>query len=233
MNPAPETSQIDHLVVAAASLDEGVAWCESTLGIQPGPGGQHALMGTHNRLFSVASPDFPDAYFEIIAIEPGAPHARKPHEKRWFDLDDAALQGELARSGPRLVHFVARTQAVAPAVRALAAQGIDRGAIIHASRPAPAGLLQWQITVRPDGQRLLGGALPTLIEWGDVHPARSMPPSGVALQSLAVSHPQADALRRACKAIGLSGVTVEAGPPNLQATLTTPRGVVTLESKGI
>ena len=64
---------LDHLVVAAASLDDGVRWCEATFGITAGPGGRHALMGTHNRLFSIAGPDFPDAYFEIIAIDPGAP----------------------------------------------------------------------------------------------------------------------------------------------------------------
>jgi hypothetical protein len=31
--------QLDHLVVAARTLDEGVAWCEATLGVTPGPGG--------------------------------------------------------------------------------------------------------------------------------------------------------------------------------------------------
>jgi hypothetical protein len=39
-------------VVVAASLEQGVQWCERVLGITPGPGGEHALMGTHNRLFS-------------------------------------------------------------------------------------------------------------------------------------------------------------------------------------
>jgi hypothetical protein len=30
-------AQLDHLVIAAASLAEGVAWCEATLGVVPGP----------------------------------------------------------------------------------------------------------------------------------------------------------------------------------------------------
>jgi len=50
---------LDHLVVTARTLDEGAAWCEATLGIVPGPGGRHALMGTHSRLFSIASRAFP------------------------------------------------------------------------------------------------------------------------------------------------------------------------------
>ena len=56
----------------AASLAEGVAWCEATLGVTPGPGGEHPLMGTHNRLLRIATADFPHAYLEIIAINPVA-----------------------------------------------------------------------------------------------------------------------------------------------------------------
>ena len=41
---------VDHLVVLAADLASGVAWCERTLGITPAAGGEHPLMGTHNRL---------------------------------------------------------------------------------------------------------------------------------------------------------------------------------------
>ena len=42
--------ELDHLVIVADSLEQGAAWCASTLGVEPGPGGRHALMGTHNRL---------------------------------------------------------------------------------------------------------------------------------------------------------------------------------------
>ena len=214
---------LDHLVVAAVTLDEGVAWCEATLGITPGPGGQHPLMGTHNRLFSIASPGFPFAYFEIIAIDAQAP---APARHRWFDLDDAAQQTRLRREGPQLVHWVARVDDASAAVAALQAQGIDRGEVIAASRPTPLGLLQWQITVRPDGQRLFDGLLPTLIQWGAVHPATSMPDSGVTLVSVEFQHPQAQALASACHAIGLADIPVQAGPAQLRIRLQTPKGVI-------
>src|SRR5574343_914294 len=97
---------IDHLVVAAASLDEGVAWCERVLGVAPAPGGQHALMGTHNRLLNISAPSYPRCYLEIIAIEPGAPGPQG--RARWFDLDDRALQQALREQGPGLIHWVAR-----------------------------------------------------------------------------------------------------------------------------
>jgi len=230
---APLTAQLDHLVVAAASLAEGVQWCENVLGVTPGAGGEHALMGTHNRLFTIASATFARVYLEIIAIHSGAAFARPDWARRWFDLDDLELQARLVKSGPQLVHLVARMTRVAAGVRALAQLGLDRGEVLEASRAAPGGLLSWKITVRDDGQRLFYGALPTLIEWGDVHPSDSMAPSGVTLQSLQAQHPRPDALRAAYQAIGLSGIALSAGPPNLMATLQTPRGLLTLESKGI
>jgi hypothetical protein len=214
------TAALDHLVVVAATLDEGVAWCERTLGITPGPGGQHALMGTHNRLFSIATPDFPQAYFEIIAIDPAAP---APGRRRWFDMDDAELQQRVRRDGPQLVHWVARVDDAIAAVAALQARGLDRGEVLAASRPTPQGLLQWQITVRPDGQRLFGGLLPTLIQWGTAHPAAGMPASAVTLVSVALQHPQAETLTQALQAIGLN-TGAHTGPAQLRVRLQTPHG---------
>ncbi len=227
------TAHIDHLVIAASTLDEGVTWCEQTLGITPGPGGEHPLMGTHNRLFSIASPDFPKAYFEIIAIEKGAACAHQQGLKRWFDLENEALQHQLAQSGPQLIHFVASTPDTAPAIQALGQLGLDRGELLEASRMTPHGLLSWKITVRADGQRLMNGTLPTLIEWTGMHPTDNMAVSGVSLQSLSARQPHAGALQAAYAAIGLQGVTASQGSANLVATLQTPRGVVTLESRGV
>ena len=59
-----------------------------------------------------------------------------------------------------------------------------------------------------------------------------MPESGLALQSLQVRHPRLAELQAAHEAIGLQNVTLEPGPPNLVATLTTPKGLVRLESAG-
>lgn len=226
------TTRVDHLVVAASTLDEGVAWCERTLGITPGPGGEHPLMGTHNRLVSMATAQYPTAYLEIIAIDSGAACARIQGEKRWFDLENEALQLSLKQNGPQLAHFVASTPHATPAIESLANLGIDRGELLAASRMTANGLLSWKITVRSDGQRLMHGTLPTLIEWGDVHPTQNMPASGVTLQSLTASQPQTDALAAAYQAIGLEGVGLAKGAPNLVAVLQTPLGLVRLESSG-
>jgi hypothetical protein len=222
------SSQIDHLVVAAETLDEGVQWCEAVLGVTPRAGGEHPLMGTHNRLLKIATESYPRAYFEIIAINP---KAKAPGRPRWFDLDDPDLR-EAVRQQPRLVHFVASTNDATAALKALHRLSIDRGPLVHIERPSPEGMLRWQMTVRDDGQRLFYGALPTLIQWDSIHPADAMAPSGLTLQSLHAVHPRLADLHAAHLAIGLKGVTLEQGPPSLVATLSTPKGIVVLESAG-
>lgn len=226
-------TRVDHLVVVTETLDAGMAWCEATLGITPGPGGDHPLMGTHNRLFRIATVNYPRAYFEIIAINPAKPQPVPARTGRWFDMDDAALQARVRADGPHLAHFVANVPDITAALAVLAARGIDRGTPLKASRMTTRGMLDWQISVRDDGRRLFDGTLPTLIEWGEAHPIAGMPESGVTLQSLCVSHPQDAELRAAHEAIGMRGVAVKSGAPNIVARLNTPRGPVTLESKGI
>lgn len=233
-------SQIDHLVVAAHSLQQGVDWCESVLGITPAAGGEHEKYGTHNRLFKIASPKHPLAYFEIIAINPAAATGKRSNVARWFDMDDKALQKAVAQE-PRLITFVASTDDIKAARHALRIQEIERGQIVHASRKSNKGTLNWQITVREDGDRLFNGCLPTLIQWGKpdateplrLHPRNSLPRSGVTLQSIAISHPSGPKLQAAYEAIGLQGISIETGPANITASLQTPKGLVQLQSLGI
>ena len=232
MSAAPPLATLDHLVVLATSLASGLAWAEATLGVAPGPGGEHPLMGTHNRLLRLrSSNDEPGAaYLEIIAINPAATPTLQPPERRWFDMDDPALRERVAQMGPQLVHWVARVPDLTAALQAWQQLGIARGEARAASRPTPGGLLQWQISLRPDGQRLFDGCLPTLIEWGPHHPTAAMPDSGLALQSLTLQHPQAALLLAACQAIGLDEVLITDGPARLSAQLSTPGGPLTLHS---
>jgi hypothetical protein len=227
VKPPVRGARIDHLVVAATSLAEGVAWCEATLGAAPGPGGAHALFGTHNRLLRLHSALHTQAYLEIIAIDPAATPTRPAPLRRWFDLDDPALRERLHREGPQPIHWVASVPDIEAACTTWRAMGIERGPVIEASRPTPQGLLRWRITVRDDGQRLFAGCLPTLIEWGPVHPADHMPAPALSLHSLTLSHPQADLLGKALHAIGLTDVAVQAGPAGLHVDLSHPAGTAT------
>lgn len=215
---------LDHLVLAAATLDQGAAWCEAVLGVAPGPGGRHALFGTHNRLLRIDGPGFPQAYLEIIAIDPEAPPPARP---RWFGLDDPTLQADLAARGPRLLHAVLRTPDLRAQRQALLDAGLAPGEPLAAARDTPAGRLQWQILVPEDGALPGGGDLPTLIQWTGAHPADAMPASPLALQALRFGRlpPGVAGL------LGLGGPGAAAGPgPALSATLATPRGPVSLRT---
>ena len=228
------TPRIDHLVVAARTLDEGVTWCETTLGVTPGPGGEHPLFGTHNRLLKLDDGSDRPPYLEIIAINPKATPTRGAGFKRWFDLDDAALQARLMQDGPQLVHWVASVPDIDAALLALRAIGIQRGQVVSASRETPHGLLQWRISVRDDGQRLFSGVLPTLIQWGSVHPTQHMPASGISLRQLRLRHAGAAGLRAALQTLGLDGMSVvdgHGGPASLSVELDAPtRGSIHLLS---
>lgn len=203
-------------------------------------GGSHALYGTHNRLFKIATPHHPLAYFEIIAIDTTVAWPPSPTAKRWFDLDDEALRAAVAEV-PRLVNFVVSTGNIQRACAALRPLDIDPGAAVQTERHSRKGLLQWQITVREDGQRQFNGALPSLIQWGKptaveplrLHPRNSLPRSRVTLRNIAVSHPDAVKLAAAYAAIELADITLTTGPANLAASLQTPKGLVTLQSLGV
>ena len=233
-------TNIDHLVVAARSLEEGTAWCEATLGITPQAGGEHEQYGTHNRLFNIATPRYPTAYFEIIAINPVASAQKRPEKKRWFDLDDDGLQASIAQQ-PALVHFVVNTTDIQVASNTWKAQGLDIGPVVHAQRQTEKGPLHWQITVRNDGQRLFDGTLPTLIQWGEpdatepmrMHPSTSLPRSGVGLLNVMVSHTATDILTSAYKAVHLNDIEMISGEANISVHLQTPTGLVVLLSRGL
>ena len=213
------SAEVDHLVVAAATLEQGVQWCESVLGVTPGPGGKHAFIGTHNRLLSVASPAFPRAYLEVIAIDPDAPAPPRP---RWFGLDTRPRD-----AAPGLVHFVARTADVRGLRAALAAIDHDPGEPRAASRDTARGTLRWTITLREDGRMVCAGALPTLIEWQDAHPSDMLPASSVSLLTFEAT----ELPNHVATALGLPGVVMHEGQgAALRASLQTPRGIITIQS---
>ena len=123
---------------------------------------------------------------------------------------------------------------IGQATEALRALGHAAGMPQAASRQTPRGLLAWQIGLRPDGQRLLQGLLPTLIEWGEQHPEASLADKGIALQQLQLLHPDAPAMQSALQALGLDGnpalQVMHAPSPALVAHLHTPQGPVQLRS---
>jgi Glyoxalase-like domain len=196
----------DHIAISALALDDGVAWVEAALGTRLAGGGKHPHMATHNRLLGLG-----DLYLEVIAPDPEAP---KPAWPRWFDLDHF-------RGSPRLTNWACRTDSLDAA---LAAAPAGTGAPVALQR----GDFRWRMAVPADGRLPFDDTFPALIEWqGELHPARTLPESGIRLTRLDISHPRAEALRQS-----LAGqfndprVALHLGPHvSIRATFSTPNGI--------
>ena len=134
------SARIDHLVIAAATLDEGVRWCE-------GDAGRHARARRPASADGHAQPAAAAAATARAYLRDHCNRSRTAPTPaagthRWFDLDDADLRTRLQHEGPQLIHFVASVPDAAEALRALAGLRIDRGALVDASRETPPGLLE-------------------------------------------------------------------------------------------
>lgn len=201
---------LDHLVVAAATLDDGLRWGREQLGVDIPLGGRHERFATHNRVLRLGDA----SYLEIIAIDPAAPSPDRP---RWMGLDDPALRESLA-SGPKLIAWVAASDDIRRAATALP---LASGPV----EPVRRGTLEWLMTVPPDGSLAEGGTLPPLIQWSGPRPASAMPDHGFRLAGLDLGHPEPERLLATLAAIGLADDTVRvhhADAPTLSARIVTP-----------
>lgn len=203
---------LDHLIVAATSLDAGAHWLESRLQTRLAPGGQHLGWGTHNRLLQLGG----GTYLELIAIDASQPAPATP---RPFGLDDPQLRAAIAQH-PRLIHYVLRTDRLDTLLPELR---YDPGRIAAMNR----GELKWRITLPDNGKPLAHGRLPTLIQW-DVpeSPAMRLPDEGVRLEGLQVRLPSdwISALPPLHDPRFLSAEESADGSPGLRAILSTPSG---------
>lgn len=211
-------AELDHIVIAAASLEQGEEFISSKLGIQPSPGGSHPEQGTHNSLLKLGS----NQYLEIISIDP---EAGKPNYPRWFNLDDPDLQKQIARR-PRVITWVARTEDMESA---LSQATYDPGNPRSASR----GSLRWTFTFSEDGAIVQHGLLPHLIEWHSPdHPSFRLPESATDITRIKAFHPSPDGIRESLESLGLQDVLElhESSGNNigLEVTFNCPSGEVTL-----
>ncbi|SMB90527.1 VOC family protein [Deinococcus hopiensis] len=205
-------SALDHLVIAARTLEEGRTWLEGRLGVPLQRGGEHRTFGTHNALLSLG----PGAYLEVIAINSSTPAPQRP---RWFGLDTPEMRRRL-EGGPALTHWVARLSTLA---------GLDLapfGEALDLTRDEN----RWTLTVPVDGSLPVEGVQPSLIVWHTPPPPTRLPDAGVRLVRLTLGTPEPDALRGLLDRLNIKGeVEVEEGPhPELSALLETPGGLVTL-----
>lgn len=161
-------SELDHIVITAATLAEGVEYIETALGVKMDGGGVHTGLGTHNKLLSLGR----DVYLEVIAPNP---EDLAPKSTRMFDLDN--FQGN-----PMLSNWVIRSKNINQSIKN-APKNI--GEIQSLSR----GNLQWLMTKPAIGMLPFDGAFPALIEWQCPLPAPSLRDAGCHLLGFEIGHP--------------------------------------------
>ena len=221
-------TEIDHLVVAVNSLDEGRAWAQQILGAVPVGGGKHDGLATQNTLLKLDATDASNRrrYLEIIAIDPDAGAA---NFARWFGLDGDEVQADI-RHGPRLVAWVARCSGAPDAIEQLA---VTPGYAANVVRAASRADFRWRFAFTPDGARIAGGTVPHLIQWeGAAHPCDRLPASGVSLTALMLGMPEPLGTTELLDSLRFSDANVQIGQsaaPSLVAILQSPNGCVVLD----
>ncbi len=197
--------KLDHLAVAAETLEAAAAHVEDALGVSLQDGGKHAKFGTYNRLLGLAD----GLYLEAIAIDPDAP---VPDQPRWFDLD--RFEGP-----PKLTNWICRVD--------------DIGQVTVPDGPVTPidlerGALRWRMAVPKSGRLPFDNLFPAYIQWlGDLHPAAMLAASGCTLRQLHVSHPNVAELSGFTGKV--DGVQFHTGAPGLRAEFETPHGPRVLE----
>ena len=205
---------LDHFIYAGRDLDAMSVQFEQMTGVEPGRGGRHPGMGTHNALFSLGS----DIYFELLAVDPS---------------QKDKLQGTMgaridALPSPRLFAYMLKGQDLAEQQKVLAKHSITAD-LFDASRTTPDGrTLKWRLLVPHDNP--LGDFVPKFIDWLDTpHPSSTSKP-GCTFESFEIGHPESEVLKGLLNDLG-ADISVETSDrAHFRLRFASPKGPVVLAS---
>jgi Glyoxalase-like domain len=212
----PARDAVDHLLLGAADLDQGVAWLEGLTGVKAVAGGSHPGAGTRNALVSLGGRQ----YLEVIAPDP-----------KQDAVSNARVDGLRRLAQPRLVTWAAAAKDIAATAARARQAGLEVSDPSDGSRARPDGkLLRWKAlrvpsTVGADDVE----PVPFFIEWaaGSLHPSQDSP-TGCTLRSFEIEHPEPARVVQALEKLGIAAKVRPAKAARLLATLATPRGEVQL-----
>jgi hypothetical protein len=204
--------KLDHIVVAALTLEQGTKYVKDTLGSEPYGGGRHLQQGTHNKIMRLGD----EVYLEVIAPDPASD--LKP---QWFSLANEEMLESLQES-PRLITYVAQTDDLSTL--------LNKTSFPLEPRPTQRDRLRWTFGFSNDGKLLADGLLPNLIQWDSDHPAWTMKDSGCHLVRLQGFHPDVATIQQTLQGLGFSDITLQYGKtPKLKAVIKTLDGLRVLE----
>ncbi len=204
---------IDHLVLGASDLSNGIEFVERLTGVKPAIGGRHTQLGTHNALLPLG----PRQYLEVLAPDPSQ------------DLLIEPLTSLRTVESPRLIKWAVATTGIDAVLDMLRVGGFADSEIESGTRTTSDNrILRWrQIGFLAE----TGPGIPFVIEWDrdSVHPADGSS-SDCTLLGLKLEHPDPEMLGRLLAHLSVSATLRKAPDVRLEAVLDTPRGQVNLSS---
>ena len=209
-------SRIDHIVIGTANLISGTKILETKLSTKFSPGGEHMIMGTHNKLLKLQS----NIYLEVIANNP---NVGKPSRQRWFSLDESNIKEKIKKS-PRVLCWVLEVDNIEDTVKKC---GYNPGEILQLSRDE----LTWKVTVPSNGKLVENGILPVLIEWpSNQHPSKKLNNSKVSINKISLFHPEPYKIKSIISNLIESDlIHVSEGFPKMELILTTQNEKVVID----
>ena len=205
---------VDHLLLGASDLDQGIAYVEQQTGVRARVGGSHPGVGTRNALLSLGGRQ----YLEIIAPDPS-------QSSFGFQIDLRRL------AAPKLVTWAAATTDLDGVVARARAADFGVFGPRDGSRVRPDG-----VTLRWRTAGISGGAagsdvdaVPFFIQWAadSVHPSEDAP-QGCRLAAFEIQHPDPSKVKDTLRRLGIDADPSTAPQAALKATIDTPRGRVVL-----
>ena len=208
--------ELDHLLWEELRLGEGEKRFAEATGVTPAFGGTHSNTGTHNSLLSLGQ----ETYLELIALDPAHPKSA------------GLLKKVPPGFTPRLFTFGVRAYDLALVERLIGDAGLNIASVHDVSRLSPdSQVLEWRTVVV--GGHDFGSFVPFFTRCGDMaHPSQTSP-QGCELLEFSVGHPDHHELSRTYKALRVNVPVFGSEHPQLRAVLATPKGVVTLSTKGL
>ena len=206
------TAGLDHILIGAANLDDGIRAFERATGIAPVRGGRHPSRGTENALVSLGR----GSYIEIIAPQPGA------------EANEMVTQLRALRA-PAIVGWAVHVVDADEAAKRLGDAGFAAGERRPGSRVTPQGAtLQWTTF---DIEKPPIAAAPFFIQWGatTTHPSLTSP-GGCAMESFEITDPAGDDLRRLLGTLGVKADVRKAAQPRMRLVIRCGKRTVSFDS---
>ena len=199
---------LDHILLGANDLQQGIEFVEKHTGVRAAFGGVHPGRGTQNALLSLGE----RRYLEIIAPDPAQSEVKGRLGPRLLSLTE-----------PKLVSWAAHPGTLTTFAASLRTRGFACAGPTPGSRQRSDGkLLQWQTLALDDD---MDGLLPFFIEWSadTIHPSVDSP-KGCSLLEFAAEAPESEKLQGELKKLTLDLPVLKGEKSRLVAKIGGPKG---------